>query len=187
MKKILKSLLGVILTFIIAFNPILSVLASNNEEQIKNVGGETSNKNDGITISKTISSSELENYFDITLKVQTQEIAKEQDVDIVIVMDISRSMVQFKVDNTGITRLQSAVNAGEQFIKDFASYSATTSSNIKIGFVDFNTNAYKIFDLQKCDSETKANDLIKTMRTTTNNKVFNLMESGSPSKDSEDP
>ena len=54
MKKILKSLLGVILTFIIAFNPILSVLASNNEEQIKNVGGETSNKNDGITISKTI-------------------------------------------------------------------------------------------------------------------------------------
>lgn len=187
MKKILKSLLGVILTFIIAFNPILSVLASNNEEQIKNVGGETSNKNDGITISKTISSSELENYFDITLKVQTQEIAKEQDVDIVIVMDISRSMVQFKVDNTGITRLQSAVNAGEQFIKDFASYSATTSSNRKIGFVDFNTNAYKIFDLQKCDSETKANDLIKTMRTTTNNKVFNLMESGSPSKDSEDP
>lgn len=185
MKKILKKLLGLILTFIIAFNPILSVWASNNSEQIVSSGGTT--KGDNVEISKTIAPSELENYFDITLKVQTQEIAKEQDVDIVIVMDISRSMVQFKVDNTGITRLQSAVNAGEQFIKDFASYSATTSSNRKIGFVDFNTNAYKIFDLQKCDSETKANDLIKTMRTTTNNKVFNLMESGSPSKDSEDP
>ena len=101
-------------------------------------------------------------------------------------MDISRSMVQFKVDNTGITRLQSAVNAGEQFIKDFASYSATTSSNRKIGFVDFNTNAYKIFDLQKCDSETKANDLIKTMRTTTNNKVFNYMKTGIPSDTAQD-
>ena len=185
MKKILKSLLGLILTFIIAFNPILSVWADSKDPQIVSYGGPTSG--DNVEISKTIAPSELENYFDITLKVQTQEIAKEQDVDIVIVMDISRSMVQFKVDNTGITRLQSAVNAGEQFIKDFASYSATTSSNRKIGFVDFNTNAYKIFDLQKCDSETKANDLIKTMRTTTNNKVFNLMESGSPSKDSEDP
>ena len=41
MKKILKRLLGLILTFIIAFNPILSVWAASNEEQIKNVGGET--------------------------------------------------------------------------------------------------------------------------------------------------
>ena len=104
MKKILKSLLGLILTFIIAFNPILSVWADSKDPQIVSYGGPTSG--DNVEISKTIAPSELENYFDITLKVQTQEIAKEQDVDIVIVMDISRSMVQFKVDNTGITRLQ---------------------------------------------------------------------------------
>ena len=184
MKKILKRLLELILTFIIAFNPILSVWASNSSKQIVSSGGTT--KGDNVEISKTIAPSELENYFDITLKVQTQEIAKEQDVDIVIVMDISRSMVQYKVDKTGITRLQSAVNAGEQFIKDFASYSATTSSNRKIGFVDFNTNAYKIFDLQKCGSETKANKLITTMKTITNNKVFNYMETGVPSDTQKD-
>ena len=182
--KILKKLLGLILAFIITFNPILSVWAARNDQQIVSDGGTTSG--DKVGISKTIASSELENYFDITLKVRTQEEAKEQDVSIVIVMDISRSMVQFKVDKTGITRLQSAVNAGEQFIKDFASYSATTSSNRKIGFVDFNTNAYKIFDLQKCDSETKANELITTMKTTTNNKVFNYMETGVPSDTKQD-
>lgn len=182
--KILKKLLGLILAFIITFNPILSVWAASIDPQIVSYGGPTSG--DNVEISKTIASSELENYFDITLKVRTQEEAKEQDVDIVIVMDISRSMVQFKVDKTGITRLQSAVNAGEQFIKDFASYSATTSSNRKIGFVDFNTNAYKIFDLQKCDSETKANELITTMKTTTNNKVFNYMETGVPSDTKQD-
>lgn len=183
--KILKKLLGLILAFIITFNPIFNIYAQETAtNQIKYVGGEASA--DGVKISKTISKSNLENYFDITLKVRTQEEAKEQDVDIVIVMDISRSMVQFKVDKTGITRLQSAVNAGEQFIKDFASYSATTSSNRKIGFVDFNTNAYKIFDLQKCDSETKANELITTMKTTTNNKVFNYMETGVPSDTTQD-
>ena len=96
MKKILKKLLGLILTFIIAFNPILSVWASNNEEQIKNVGGETSNKNDGITISKTISPSELENYFDITLKVQTQEIAKEQEEEFAALPQIQKDIRELR-------------------------------------------------------------------------------------------
>ena len=73
MKKILKSLLGLILTFIIAFNPILSVWASNNSEQIVSHGGETSNEKDGITVSKIISPSSLENYFDITLTVKEPE------------------------------------------------------------------------------------------------------------------
>lgn len=67
MKKILKSLLGVILTFIIAFNPILSVWAARNDQQIVSYGGSTSG--DNVEISKTIAPSALENYFDITLKV----------------------------------------------------------------------------------------------------------------------
>ena len=73
--KILKKLLGLILAFIITFNPILSVWAARNDQQIVSDGGTTSG--DKVGISKTIASSELVNYFDITLKVRTQEEAKE--------------------------------------------------------------------------------------------------------------
>ena len=89
MKKINKifALLFALLMFI---NPIINVFAEtngNNQRQIGNAGGES--VGDGVKISKTISPSELENYFDITLKVQTTEIAKEQDLAVVIVMDLS--------------------------------------------------------------------------------------------------
>lgn len=117
MKKILKRLLGLILTFVIAFNPILSVWASNNSEQIVSSGGTT--KGDNVEISKTIAPSELENYFDITLKVQTQEIAKEQDVAVVIVMDISNTMLQYKLANENKTRLKAALDASQTFLETF--------------------------------------------------------------------
>lgn len=151
MKKILKRLLGLILTFIIAFNPILSVWASNNEEQIKNVGGETSNKNDGITISKTISSSELENYFDITLTVETKEKAVEPDLAVVIVLDISNTMTETLGSST---RLVEAKKASYEFIDKFAKQS---NDNIerKLGFVAFNSDSYSIFDLQDCNANNK--------------------------------
>ena len=186
MKKINKifALLFALLMFI---NPIINIFAEtngNNQRQIGNTGGES--VGDGVKISKTISPSELENYFDITLKVQTTEIAKEQDVDIVIVMDISRSMVENKVDNGKITRLKSAVNAAEKFIKDFANYSSSVSSSRKIGYVDFNTNAYEVFSLQKCNNQTKAEKLINEMRTMTNDKVFGYMENGVPSDTKQD-
>lgn len=151
MKKILKRLLGLILTFIIAFNPILSVWASNNEEQIKNVGGETSNKNDGITISKTISPSELENYFDITLTVETKEKAVEPDLAVVIVLDISNTMTEALGSST---RLAEAKKASYAFIDKFAKQS---NDNIerKLGFVAFNSDSYSIFDLQDCNANNK--------------------------------
>lgn len=151
MKKILKRLLGLILTLIIAFNPILSVWASKNEEQIKNVGGETSNKNDGITISKTISPSELENYFDITLTVETKEKAVEPDLAVVIVLDISNTMTEALGSST---RLAEAKKASYAFIDKFAKQS---NDNIerKLGFVAFNSDSYSIFDLQDCNANNK--------------------------------
>ena len=151
MKKILKRLLGLILTFIIAFNPILSVWAASNEEQIKNVGGETSNKNDGITISKTISPSELENYFDITLTVETKEKAVEPDLAVVIVLDISNTMTEALGSST---RLAEAKKASYEFIDKFAKQS---NDNIerKLGFVAFNSDSYSIFDFQDCNANNK--------------------------------
>ena len=184
MKKI-KIFFALILSLLLLASPMLDIYAvTSNIEQIISQGGETSG--DGVKISKTISESSLENYFDITLKVQTREIAKEQDVDIVIVMDISRSMVENKVDNGKITRLKSAVNAAEKFIKDFANYSSSVSSSRKIGYVDFNTNAYEVFSLQNCNNQTKAEELINKMRTMTNDKVFGYMENGVPSDTRQD-
>ena len=184
MKKI-KIFFALILSLLLFASPMLDIYAvTSNIEQIISQGGETSG--DGVKISKTISESSLENYFDITLKVQTSEIAKEQDVDIVIVMDISRSMVENKVDNGKITRLKSAVNAAEKFIKDFANYSSSVSSSRKIGYVDFNTNEYEVFSLQNCNNQTKAEELINKMRTMTNDKVFGYMENGVPSDTKQD-
>lgn len=184
MKKV-KTFFTLIFSLLLLASPMLDVYAaSSNIKQIISEGGET--LGDGVKISKTISESSLENYFDITLKVQTREIAKEQDVDIVIVMDISRSMVENKVDNGKITRLKSAVNAAEKFIKDFANYSSSVSTSRKIGYVDFNTNAYEVFSLQNCNNQTKAEELINKMRTMTNDKVFGYMENGVPSDTSQD-
>lgn len=166
MKKILKKLLGLILTFIIAFNPILSVWASNNEEQIKNVGGETSNKNDGITISKTISPSELENYFDITLTVETKNRAVDPDLAVVIVMDISNTMNQTL--GAGKTRLDAAKEASNNFIDSFAVRSQNSSIDRKLGFVAFNSDSYQIFKLQDCNESNK--ETLKTKITNGINK-----------------
>lgn len=151
MKKILKSLLGLILTFIIAFNPILSVWASNNSEQIVSHGGETSNEKDGITVSKIISPSSLENYFDITLTVKAKEKAVEPDLAVVIVLDISNTMTEALGSST---RLAEAKKASYEFIDKFAKQS---NDNIerKLGFVAFNSDSYSIFDLQDCNANNK--------------------------------
>lgn len=151
MKKILKRLLGLILTFIIAFNPILSVWASNNSEQIVSHGGETSNEKDGITVSKIISPSSLENYFDITLTVKAKEKAVEPDLAVVIVLDISNTMTEALGSST---RLAEAKKASYEFIDKFAKQS---NDNIerKLGFVAFNSDSYSIFDLQDCNANNK--------------------------------
>lgn len=148
MKKILKRLLGLILTFIIAFNPILSVWASNNSEQIVSSGGTT--KGDNVEISKTIAPSEIENYFDITLKVQTQEIAKEQDVAVVIVMDISNTMLQYKLANENKTRLKAALDASQTFLETFGKNSEGVNAKRKIGVVAFNSNGHILQNMTDC-------------------------------------
>ena len=174
MKKINKifALLFALLMFI---NPIINVFAEangNNQRQIGNTGGES--VGDGVKISKTISPSELENYFDITLKVQTTEIAKEQDLAVVIVMDISNTMIQNKVDGNTKTRLRAAMDAGEDFINNFASNSLNSTAKRKIGYVAFNSNANQIFELQGCKDSKTAENLTNVMETQTKNLVRNI-------------
>ena len=90
MKKINKifALLFALLMFI---NPIINIFAEandNNQRQITKEGGSNSNEEDGVSVSKNIYPSELENYFDIILTVQTKNKAVDPDLAVVIVMDI---------------------------------------------------------------------------------------------------
>lgn len=170
MKKI-KKITSMLMLLLTCLNPFINLFALTNKSQIVKNGGTTSQ--DGVTISKTISPSDLENYFDITLNVKTKEVAKEQGIAVVIVMDVSNTMVTYNTTD-GITRLRAAMNAGEKFINDFAEYSKGSTAARKIGYVAFNSNAQPIFNVQNCKSATKANTLVETMQAKTKDIVTDI-------------
>ncbi|MCI6759804.1 MAG: VWA domain-containing protein, partial [Clostridiales bacterium] len=121
---------------------------------------------DGVSVSKTIARTDLENVFDITLQVQTprtvSEVIEEPDMAVVIVMDISNTM---NSNFGGSTRYTAAMDAAEQFLDKFADSNSLGVS--KVGYVAFNTDAHQIFGLQDCSSQQKATQLKQTMRTET--------------------
>ena len=139
-----------------------------SKQQIDNIGGENANEDDGVHVSKTIAGTDIENVFDITLTVQTpqviDEVIKEPDMAVVIVMDISNTMKSNFGDGT---RYEAAMLAAEEFLDKFAANNSLGIS--KVGYVAFNTDGYKIFDLQPCTSTEQAEVLKNTMRTATGN------------------
>ena len=141
---------------------------SPSATQIDKRGGVSENKDDGVSVSKTITGTDLENVFDITLTVQTpqviDEVIKEPDMAVVIVMDISNTM---NSDFGGATRYVAAMEAAEEFLDNFAANNSMGIS--KVGYVAFNTDAHKIFDLQPCTDETQARTLKNIMRSQTGN------------------
>lgn len=155
MKKINKifALLFALLMFI---NPIINIFAEandNNQRQITKEGGSNINEADGVSVSKNIYPSELENYFDIILTVQTKNKAVDPDLAVVIVMDISNTMTQTL--GAGKTRLDAAKEASNSFIDSFAARSQNSSIDRKLGFVAFNSDSYEIFNLQNCNESNK--------------------------------
>ena len=195
--KYLKKIVYILCLLVVTVYPFLSVygdsLVLNGYKQVVNIGGENwegkdsgKTKNDSsVIISKTISetnyksgNSNLENYFDITLRVQTRTKAEEPDVAVVIVMDVSNTM-SYVFKNTEVTRISAAQEAAEKFITDFANRSSS-NKDIKrqIGFVAFNTDAKEIFALQPCMDTTTATNLINDMNTKTNN-IMNATNYGS--------
>lgn len=188
--KYLKKILYILCLFVVTVYPFLSVYGDNvvlnNYKQVSSLGGENwegkdsgkSKDDSSVIISKTISEtnyksgiSNIENYFDITLRVQTRTKAEEPDLAVVIVMDISNTMNE-KMGKT-TTRIKAAQGAAEKFITEFANRSSS-NKDIKrqIGFVAFNTNAQEIFALQPCMDTTTANSLNDTMKINTN-KIMN--------------
>ncbi len=171
----------------LCINVYAEQLDEQTEKQIVYSGGSTVNADDGVEVSKTIASGGLENYFDITLEIKTKdsvsEIMRPQDLAIVIVMDISNTMIQYNVDNDlkndydkyeagqegDTTRYATAITAAENFIEEFTEYSSGLGDDVvrKIGYVAFNTDAHKIFDLSTCKSTSEAVSLIAEMKTGT--------------------
>lgn len=145
-KKLTAILLSVIL--LISMFPIgmVNAAAGDNSQQIIALGGESVTPDERIKISKTVSATEDENYFDITLTVN-QELPA---TDIVLVMDISNTMNQnHNGQQTTVVadkRLTKAKNAAKAFIEE---YSKTTGicKNRRVGMVQFNTNASQVFAL----------------------------------------
>ena len=141
--------------------------AAPSDIQVDDRGG-VQNGSDGVCVSKTIQGTDLENVFDITLQVQTSldisEVISEPDVAVVIVLDISNTM---NSNFGGVTRYAAAMNAAQIFLNAFEANNALGVS--KVGFVAFNTNAHKIFDMQPCATAEQANALTDTMRTKTGN------------------
>lgn len=153
MKKV-KTFFTLIFSLLLLASPMLDVYAaSSNIKQINSEGGET--LGDGVKISKTISESSLENYFDITLKVQTQEEAKSQDIAVVLVMDVSNTMIQnyLSAGNKPKTRLKAALDASTEFLKSFGKNSDGINAKRKIGFVAFNSNGHILQTMTDCKTE----------------------------------
>ena len=136
-----------------------------SDSQIREEGGENVSSEGAVYVSKTIDGTEIENVFDITLEVITQDIVtevyKEPDMAVVIVMDISQTM---NSDFGGSTRYAAAMTAAENFIKQFRQNNKGAS---KIGFVAFNTDAHQIFPLSQCYTAAQESSLITTMRNQT--------------------
>ena len=184
MKK-LKKLFGLLIAFLMCFSPFLNIFAeADNNNQIVKKGGSNSNEEDGVSVSKNIYPSELENYFDIILTVQTKNKALEPDLAVVIVMDISNTMT-YQLGNTGSSRLEAAKEASNKFIDSFAARSENSSIDRKLGFVAFNSNSYEIFELQDCNESNKeslkssiTNGISKNIVDANNKKRFTNIEAG---------
>ncbi len=147
MKNIKKIFL--LLAIVMVIIPITNTFASPLEgyKQVANLGGCNSNSNDEVTVCKTISESNLENYFDITLSVETtskiEEITKAQDLAVVLVIDISNTMND-KFPNSDKTRLDVAKSSAINFINKFYNYSKNVDAVRQLGIVTFNRDSHDV-------------------------------------------
>lgn len=174
----MKKIVFVILTLLLF---TASVCASNNKIQISDIGGSNPKfglNKDGVSVSKIVSKTSKENYFDITLDVKTsvniKDVINNSNISVVIVMDVSNTMVTTNIDGTSIknkkmdTRYDAAIKAGEDFINTFYKYSENSSGIREIGYVAFNSDAKKIFDLENCKTKSASIKLINNMKNSTN-------------------
>ncbi len=159
LKKIVASILLVCMCFISVTN---DNTIRANETQISNVGEIV--LGDNITVSKTIEETDMENVFDITLRVETKsEIHRyyeQPPMSVVVVLDISNTM--FTNYNNGVSRFDAAMEAMNKFITDYAASSEGAVAPRELAIVTFNTNAQVQQILIDCADEDVTADSICT-------------------------
>ncbi len=147
-----------------------------SDTQVTDAGGITASAEGDVEISKSIDGTDIENVFDITLTVRTessvQSYLEEPDMAVVIVMDISNTMNDKYPSGSSTSRYDAAVDAATDFMLQFA---GETDGLSKVGFVAFNTNAHKIFDLSPCGSTAEAQSLINEMVNETSDIIDNYV------------
>jgi len=183
-----KRLLAIILTvaFVLCNIPLLSLGvsgASTNQQQIEYVGGwnnenpipenkganaepyETTGKlyRDRIAVSKTVAETDVENYFDVTLKIVAKQRVIDQSVDVVLVLDTSNTMNAthqnvypgasgYDVNNSRIAHGKKAVS---KFIDKFA-VEDKISKDRRLGVVTFNSYANTVVPLTTVNTAEQA-------------------------------
>ena len=173
MKRITPLIVAMLLVLSMSVQAFAADTTTTSATQITGQGGENSEKwsADKVKVSKTIEGTDIENVFDITLNVQTQQtidtMYQDPDVALCIVMDISNTMMEDY--GGGKTKYQAAIESAEDFVDQFAEY--TTGAQSKIGFVAFNTDGNRIAAMQRCDTAARATTLKNTIRTGTGNIV----------------
>lgn len=161
----MKKIINIFVILGLLLNPIINVYATTNNQQIKYEGGTTSQ--DGITVSKTISPSEIENYFNITLTVETTKKVEEttipKSVAVVLVIDKSNTM-NYGFDGKSISndesKLKNAKLSVNNFITEFYNYSKNVDVVRELGVVAFNRDADEVTPLTSCKTETEKNNKI---------------------------
>lgn len=138
-----------------AYESSSSASYTSSDNQITAQGGYVKNpNNDGVSVGKTIASTALENIFDITLTIETttdiKQVTLDPDMAVVIVLDISNTMLE---DYGSVTKYSSAMEAAEAFVWNYA---AGTKGISKLGFVAFNTNATQICSMQNITTDNAA-------------------------------
>lgn len=177
MKKI-KRILAIVLLFCLCVMHAPGNLTAYAEDTQIKYAGETI-AGDNIVVSKTIEKTDMENVFDITLKVDTKtEIHKyleQPPMSVVIVLDISNTMFTNYVN--GKSRFEQAMEATKQFITDYAASSKGAPVPRELAIVTFNTNAQVQQTLIDCaHTNVTANSICNSVETKINNLVGDLGE-----------
>ncbi|WP_294186055.1 Cna B-type domain-containing protein [uncultured Clostridium sp.] len=118
----------------------LSTISSSS--QILEVGGENKVDLDKVTTSKIITETGVENEFEITLKVTTEENLKNltlsPDAATVLVLDRSGSMLDEDSDN--ISRFKEMQDAANSFLTEYGKTETVSNSKRLISIVSFASN-----------------------------------------------
>lgn len=150
MKRCFAVLLCMAMLFVLMPTTIASA-AENNAQQVAAEGGSKTSEDGNITISKTITPTEKENYFDITLTVTDKDIIDETSTDVVLVLDVSNTMnydPDKETDDNGNvtsngpepTRFERARAAAAAFVEHYYA-DPDLGTQRRLGLVTFNTDA----------------------------------------------